>query len=128
MRSYGTVGQPITIRCGCSRDSCRVPRCSNRRCLRSQIIAEIEEALNAKIVQEVTTPKVMFSGFPANMGEAGVRMTLAAFGEVVELSVEDSDDGLTCMVIICCSILLITQTNQVFASSGSGGIRFYREC
>jgi len=62
-----------------------------------KIVAEIEEALKAKVVQEVTTPKIMFSGFPANMGEAGVRMTFSAFGEVVDLSVEESDDGLTCM-------------------------------
>ena len=31
-------------------------------------------------------------------GEAGIRMTLAAFGELVDLSVEESDDGLTCSV------------------------------
>lgn len=59
-------------------------------------VAEIEEALNAKVVQEVTSPRLTFSGFPANMGEAGVRMTLATFGELVDLTVEESDDGLTC--------------------------------
>jgi len=60
------------------------------------VVAEIEEALNAKVVQEVTSPRLTFSGFPANMGEAGVRMTLATFGELVDLTVEESDDGLTC--------------------------------
>ena len=61
-----------------------------------KVVAEIEEALNAKVEQVVTSPKLIFSGFPANMGEAGIRMTLAAFGELVDLSVEESDDGLTC--------------------------------
>lgn len=61
-----------------------------------KIVAEIEEALSAKVEQVVTSPKILFSGFPANMGEAGIRMTLAAFGELVDLSVEESDDGLTC--------------------------------
>ena len=29
------------------------------------------------------------------MGEAGVKMTLQAFGEVVDFEVEESDDGMT---------------------------------
>jgi len=62
----------------------------------ASVVADIEEALAAKVEQVVTSPRLIFSGFPANMGEAGVRMTLAAFGEVVELSVEESDDGMTC--------------------------------
>ena len=35
------------------------------------MVAEIEEALNAKVEQVVTSPKLIFSGFPANMGEDG---------------------------------------------------------
>jgi len=58
-------------------------------------IAEIEAAIAARVEQEVTTPTLFFSGFPSNMGEAGVKMTLQAFGEVVEFTVEESDDGMT---------------------------------
>merc|ERR1740124_1906586 len=32
--------------------------------------------MTARIVQEVTTPTVLYSGFPSNMGENGVKMTL----------------------------------------------------
>jgi len=58
-------------------------------------LAEIDEALNAKVEQVVKTPRLLFSGFPSNMGEAGVRMTLQAFGPLADLSVEESDDGLS---------------------------------
>ena len=61
-----------------------------------ETVATIEEALNAKIEQVVTSGKIFYSGFPANMGEAGVKMTLQAFGPLVEFSCEDNDDGLTC--------------------------------
>ena len=37
----------------------------------------------------------MFSGFPSNMGEAGIRVTLEGFGSIVDFSCEESDDGLT---------------------------------
>ena len=60
-----------------------------------ETIAAIDEAMNAKIVREVTSPKLIFSGFPSNMGEGGVKMTFSTFGEVVEFSVEESDDGMT---------------------------------
>eukprot|EP00622_Pseudochattonella_farcimen_P001524 FR736246.1.p1 GENE.FR736246.1~~FR736246.1.p1 ORF type:complete len:195 (+),score=29.23 FR736246.1:80-586(+) len=53
------------------------------------LIKEIEKSLN-----EVTSPRVAFSGFPSNMGEAGIKMTLEALGPVVEFSSEESDDGL----------------------------------
>lgn len=58
-------------------------------------IAQIEEAMTARIVQEVTTPTVLYSGFPSNMGENGVKMTLAVFGEVVDFTAEESDDGMS---------------------------------
>lgn len=61
-----------------------------------ETIAEIEAALNAKIVVEVTSGKLAYNGFPANMGEAGVKMTLGAFGEISDFSFEESDDGMTC--------------------------------
>jgi len=54
------------------------------------LIAQIEVALNAK--PEVTSPGVTFSGFPANMGEAGCKMTLEALGTIVEFACEESDD------------------------------------
>ncbi|KAL7472609.1 hypothetical protein ACHAXS_012979 [Conticribra weissflogii] len=54
------------------------------------LIDQAEAALNAK--PEVTSPKVKFSGFPSNMGEAGLQMTLQALGEVVEFSCAMSDD------------------------------------
>lgn len=60
-----------------------------------QLIQEIEEALNAK--PEVTSPRVSFSGFPANMGEQGLEMTLAALGEVQDIVCNMSDDGITLM-------------------------------
>jgi hypothetical protein len=58
-------------------------------------IAQVEEAMAARIVQEVTTPTVIYSGFPSNMGENGVKMTLAVFGEVADFTAEESDDGMT---------------------------------
>ena len=51
--------------------------------------------MTARIVQEVTTPTVLYSGFPSNMGENGVKMTLAVFGEVVDFTAEESDDGMS---------------------------------
>lgn len=59
----------------------------------ADFLAEIEAALNAK--PEVTSPTVQFSGFPANMGEMGLKMTLEALGEVADMSCSESDDGIT---------------------------------
>jgi len=58
-------------------------------------VAEIEEALNAKVEQVVTSGKVAYAGFPSNMGEAGVRMTLAVFGEIVDMTWTETDDGVS---------------------------------
>jgi len=58
-----------------------------------QLIDDIEAALVAK--PEVTTPKVRFSGFPANMGEMGLKMTLEAVGEIEDMACSESDDGIT---------------------------------
>ena len=41
-------------------------------------IAELDAAMNAKVVKTVDTARLMFSGFPSNMGEQGVKMTLQA--------------------------------------------------
>ena len=41
-----------------------------------------------------SAPAVLHS-FPSNMGEAGVKMTLQAFGEVVDFAAEESEDGMT---------------------------------
>lgn len=59
----------------------------------SQLIDDVEAALNAK--PEVTSPKVQFSGFPANMGEMGLKMTLEALGEIEDMVCSESDDGVT---------------------------------
>jgi hypothetical protein len=55
-----------------------------------RLIADIESALNAK--KEVTSPTVTFKGFPANMGEAGCKMTLEALGAIVDFECSESDD------------------------------------
>lgn len=60
-----------------------------------ETIAAIEAALNARVEQVVKSGKIMFSGFPSNMGEAGIRVTLEGFGSIVDFSCEESDDGLT---------------------------------
>jgi len=57
------------------------------------LIDGVENALNAR--PEVTSPTVSFGGFPANMGEAGLRATLEALGEVSDLNARESDDGVT---------------------------------
>ena len=44
----------------------------------------------------LTTDCVLLTtGFPSNMGENGVKMTLAVFGEVVDFTAEESDDGMS---------------------------------
>lgn len=58
-----------------------------------QLIDDIDAALIAK--PEVTTPKVQFSGFPANMGEMGLKMTLEAVGEIEDMMCSESEDGIT---------------------------------
>lgn len=58
-------------------------------------LAEIEEALNARVVQEVKSAKLYFAGFPSNMGEGAIKMTLGTFGELIDFSCEESDDGMT---------------------------------
>lgn len=60
-----------------------------------ETIEAIEEALNAKVEQVVKSGKLMFSGFPANMGEANIKITLEGFGTVTDFSCEESDDGMT---------------------------------
>ncbi len=56
-------------------------------------IAEIEEALSAPVVQEVTSGRVEFSNFPGNMGETGVKMTLEAIGPLSTFSAAQTADG-----------------------------------
>jgi len=53
----------------------------------------VSEALVAK--KEVTSPKLEFSGFPANMGEAALKMTFGALGDVINLTCQTDEDGLT---------------------------------
>jgi len=54
------------------------------------LLRNIEAALNAKA--EVKSPSVTFSGFPANMGEMGCKMTLEALGEIVDFECIASED------------------------------------
>jgi len=56
---------------------------------------EIEAAMNARVEQTVSTPKLYFAGFPSNMGEDAIKMTLGTFGTIVDFSCEASDDGMT---------------------------------
>jgi len=58
----------------------------------SQLIDDIDAALIAK--PEVKSPTVRFSGFPANMGEAGLKMTLEAVGDIEDMAISVSDDGI----------------------------------
>jgi len=60
-----------------------------------ETVAAIAEALTAKVVREVSSPLLIFSGFPSNMGEGGVKMTLESFGPMSDFSIEESDDGMT---------------------------------
>lgn len=60
-----------------------------------ETIDQIETALAAKVEQVVTSGRIAFAGFPANMGEAGVRMTLEAFGALSSFDFEANDDGMT---------------------------------
>jgi hypothetical protein len=60
-----------------------------------EVIREIEQAMNAKVEQVVRSGKLLFSGFPSNMGEAAVKMTLEGFGTLVDFSCEESDDGMS---------------------------------
>ncbi|KAL3769508.1 hypothetical protein ACHAW5_001241 [Stephanodiscus triporus] len=74
---------------------CNEPEGARSRYMSSYgtFLDEVETALNAR--PEVTTPRVRFGGFPANMGEYGLRMTLEALGGIEDMSVQVSDDGIT---------------------------------
>ena len=54
------------------------------------VLNQAERALNAP--PPVKSPKLKFSGFPANMGEDACRMTLEALGPVVSFSCATDDD------------------------------------
>lgn len=60
-----------------------------------ETVAAIEEALAAKVEQVVKSGKLLFSGFPSNMGETAVRMTLEGFGSLKDFTCEESDDGMS---------------------------------
>lgn len=57
-----------------------------------EFLDHIDAALVAK--PEVTSPTVKFSGFPANMGEEGLKMTLEALGEIDDFACSQSNDGI----------------------------------
>ena len=54
------------------------------------VIRQTKEALTAPPPVKSTT--IQFSGFPANMGEAGCKMTLEALGPIVEFECTTSDE------------------------------------
>jgi hypothetical protein len=54
------------------------------------LIRDLNKAMNA--ARPVTSATLSFSGFPANMGEAGCRMTLEAVGAIAEFECAESDD------------------------------------
>jgi hypothetical protein len=54
------------------------------------LIDELEFSLNAP--PPVNSPTLVFSGFPSNMGEAAVKMTLEALGAISELECEEDSD------------------------------------
>lgn len=54
------------------------------------LLEELEYALNAP--PPVNSPTLVFSGFPSNMGEAAVKMTLEALGAISELECEEDSD------------------------------------
>lgn len=54
------------------------------------LIRKVEEALNAP--PPVNTPTLMFSGFPANMGEMGCKMTLETLGPIADFECVVDDD------------------------------------
>jgi len=56
-------------------------------------IDDVEAALNAR--PEVTSPVVQFSGFPANMGDMGLKMTLEALGAIEDMTCDVSEDGIS---------------------------------
>jgi len=55
-----------------------------------ELLAQVETTLNAAL--PCKTPTVSFSGFPANMGEAGCKMTLEAVGTIVDFECTASED------------------------------------
>ena len=54
------------------------------------LIRKIEAAVNKPV--EITSPKIKFSGFPANMGGDACRMTLEAIGAIAVFSVTECED------------------------------------
>jgi len=57
----------------------------------ASLISQIESSLSAKLA--VTSKTIRFSGFPANMGEAGCKMTLEAVGAISDFTCTASDDS-----------------------------------
>lgn len=56
-------------------------------------IDDIDAAMAAPVVQEVTTPRVGFSNFPGNLGEAGIEMTLGAVGPLSSFEAKQGVDS-----------------------------------
>lgn len=56
----------------------------------AQLIADCEAALRAP--PPVNSPVIKFAGFPSNMGEVGLKMTLEAVGPIADLQCTVDDD------------------------------------
>lgn len=54
------------------------------------VIRKVEQTLAAP--PPAKSPKLIFSGFPANMGEAACRMTLESLGSIVEFECSQDED------------------------------------
>ncbi|VEU41175.1 unnamed protein product [Pseudo-nitzschia multistriata] len=55
----------------------------------ASLLEELDFALNAP--PPVNSPTLLFSGFPSNMGEAALKMTLEALGEIEGLECEEDE-------------------------------------
>jgi hypothetical protein len=55
-----------------------------------QLLADCDAALRAP--PPVKSPTILFSGFPANMGEGALKMTLEALGPIVDMECTQDDD------------------------------------
>ncbi|KAL3925608.1 MAG: hypothetical protein SGILL_000302 [Bacillariaceae sp.] len=55
-----------------------------------QLLADCEAALTAP--PPVNSPTIVFSGFPANMGEGALKMTLEALGPISDIQCVQDDD------------------------------------
>ena len=73
-----------------SMNECRWPWPQRYADSYGQLLANCEAALNAP--PPVNSPTIVFNGFPANMGEGALKMTLEALGPIVDIQCVQDDD------------------------------------